>query len=92
QTKYFVLRSDNPLDIETSIAHGTWTSSARVNRILENGFTRANGHVVLFFSVIESRKFCGVARMASPMDWNNTDEHWQENTWRGCVCSEQSSS
>jgi hypothetical protein len=39
-----------------------------------------------------SRKFCGVARMASPMDWNNTDDHWQENSWRGCVCSEQSSS
>jgi hypothetical protein len=39
-----------------------------------------------------SRKFCGVARMASPMDWNNTDNHWQEDSWRGFVCSEQSSS
>ena len=23
-----------------------------------------------------SQKFCGIARMTSPMDWNTTDEDW----------------
>ena len=30
-----------------------------------------------------SRKFCGVAQMASAMDWVNTDEHWVEDSWQG---------
>lgn len=30
-----------------------------------------------------SRKFCGVARMTSPLDWENTDPHWLEDVWQG---------
>ncbi|KAG7122787.1 Serine/threonine-protein kinase RAD53 like [Verticillium longisporum] len=82
-TRYFVLRSDNQTDIETSIAHGIWTSSPRVNKIIEKGHTRSGGKVVFFFSVIKSQRFCGVAQMTSPMDWNHTDEHWVEDSWRG---------
>ncbi|KAH7143414.1 kinase-like domain-containing protein [Dactylonectria macrodidyma] len=82
-TRYFILRSDNPIDIETSVAHCIWTSSPRVNKILDKGYGRANGQVILFFSVIGSRKFCGVSRMTSAMDWDNTDEHWVEDSWRG---------
>lgn len=46
-----MLRSTNYVDVETSIAHSCWTSSKRVNRILENGYRKASGNVVLFFSV-----------------------------------------
>ncbi|KXX81529.1 Serine/threonine-protein kinase 17B [Madurella mycetomatis] len=93
QTRYFVLRSDNATDIETSAAHGVWTSSSRVNKILDKAFAQSGGHVVMFFSVIlscqlvlmdvRSRKFCGVARMTSPLDWINTDPHWLEDGWQG---------
>ncbi|KAG9239394.1 calcium/calmodulin-dependent protein kinase [Amylocarpus encephaloides] len=86
-TTYFVMRSDNEFDIESSVAHGVWTSSQRVNKILDKGFSRANGRVILVFSVIKRQvlpfNFCGVAQMTSPLDWENTDDHWMEDTWRG---------
>ncbi|KAI1351473.1 kinase-like protein [Xylaria sp. FL0043] len=82
-SKYFVMRSDNPIDIETSVAHGVWTSSSRVNKILEKAWRRTNGQVILFFSVIKSQRFCGIAQMTSGMDWVNTDEHWLEDSWQG---------
>ncbi|KAJ2998563.1 hypothetical protein NUW58_g282 [Xylaria curta] len=82
-SKYFVLRSDNPIDIETSAAHNVWTSSQRVNKILDKGWNKTNGQVILFFSVIGSQRFCGIAQMTSGMDWINTDEHWLEDNWRG---------
>ncbi|KAI0811653.1 kinase-like protein [Xylaria sp. FL0064] len=81
--KYFVMRSDNPIDIETSVAHSVWTSSSRVNKILEKAWRRTNGQVILFFSVIKSQRFCGIAQMTSGMDWVNTDEHWLEDNWQG---------
>ncbi|KAJ3577490.1 hypothetical protein NPX13_g3077 [Xylaria arbuscula] len=82
-TRYFVLRSDNPIDIETSAAHSVWTSSSRVNKILDKGWKKSDGQVILFFSVIQSQRFCGIARMTSGMDWVNTDEHWLEDSWKG---------
>ncbi|KAI1126258.1 kinase-like protein [Nemania abortiva] len=81
--KYFVLRSDNPIDIETSVAHGVWTSSSRVNKILDKAWKKTGGQVILFFSVIGSRRFCGIAQMTSGMDWETTDEHWLEDSWQG---------
>ncbi|KAG9255484.1 calcium/calmodulin-dependent protein kinase [Emericellopsis atlantica] len=71
------------LDVETSAAHGVWTSSQRVNNMLNKAYLKTGGRVVLFFSVIKSRKLCGVAQMTSEMDWDNTDEHWFEDAWSG---------
>ncbi len=52
QNRYFVLRSNNATDIETSAALDVWTSSARVNKILDKAYGMSGGHVVMFFSVI----------------------------------------
>ncbi|KAK5637118.1 hypothetical protein RRF57_012830 [Xylaria bambusicola] len=82
-TRYFILRSDNPIDIETSAAHNVWTSSQRVNKILDKAWNRTDGQVLLFFSVIKSQKFCGIAQMTSGMDWAHTDDHWLEDSWKG---------
>lgn len=30
-----------------------------------------------------SRRFCSVAQMTSEVDWENTDEHWVEESWQG---------
>lgn len=96
-----MLRALNVTDVETSAAHGTWTSSNRVKTILDEGFLESGGRVVLFFSVIRrygcsylttlllvliasaSRKLCGVARMDSAVDRDNTDPHWLEDVWKG---------
>ncbi|KAK0663946.1 putative serine/threonine-protein kinase [Cercophora samala] len=83
KTRFYVLRSDNATDIESSSAHSVWTSSQRVNKILDKGFRASEGNVVLFFSVIGSRRFCGVAQMTSTLDWDNTDPFWVEDVWQG---------
>ncbi|KAK4225590.1 putative serine/threonine-protein kinase [Podospora fimiseda] len=82
-TRFYFLRSENGIDIESSAAHSVWTSSERVNKILNKGFLLSQGNVVLFFSVLRSRNFCGVARMTSVLDWENTDPFWVEDFWEG---------
>ncbi|KAK4447956.1 putative serine/threonine-protein kinase [Podospora aff. communis PSN243] len=82
-TRYYILRSNNATDVETSAAHSTWTSSEIVNKRLNRNFLESGGQVVLFFSVVLSRKFCGIAQMTSTLDWENTDPHWVEDVWRG---------
>jgi hypothetical protein len=47
------MRSNNETDVETSIAHDVWTSSQRVNSIVNRGYHRTGGQVILFFSVIK---------------------------------------
>lgn len=58
KTKYFVLRSDNAIDIESSAAHNVWTSSPRVNKILDKGYHKTDGQVLLFFSIIKRQATC----------------------------------
>ncbi|KAH0541626.1 hypothetical protein FGG08_003916 [Glutinoglossum americanum] len=79
QAKYFILRSTSEMDIESSVAHGVWVSSRRVNVILDRALSEAGGSVILFFSVVGSKEFCGVAEMTSSVDYDNTDEHWTED-------------
>ncbi|KAK4235114.1 Serine/threonine-protein kinase 17B [Achaetomium macrosporum] len=71
QTRYFVLRSDNATDIETSAANGVWTSSPRVNKILDKAYASSVGHVAMFFSVIQSPRL------------GHTNPHWVEDVWQG---------
>jgi hypothetical protein len=47
------MRSTDELDIETSIANGAWSSSERVNKMVDKAYTKSNGLVLLFFSVIK---------------------------------------
>lgn len=52
QARYFILKSTHDVDIESSIAHGVWISSQKVNTILDKAF-QTDGLVILFFSVIK---------------------------------------
>ncbi|KAK6503323.1 hypothetical protein TWF481_008346 [Arthrobotrys musiformis] len=83
KAKYYVMRSTSVLDSETSIALSTWTSGPRKNKIVEKGYLQTAGNVVLIFSLVGSQRFYGVARMASRVDWENTDEDWEEDIWEG---------
>ncbi|KAK6339742.1 hypothetical protein TWF718_009136 [Orbilia javanica] len=83
KAKYYVMRSTSTLDSETSIALGTWTSGPRKNKIVEKGYLQSAGNVVLIFSLVGSQRFYGVAKLASRVDWDHTDEHWEEDIWEG---------
>lgn len=48
------MRTDYATDVETSAAHSVWTSSKRVNKMLQKGYLATNGRVVLFFSAIQT--------------------------------------
>lgn len=81
-TRYFIMRSNSQLDIETSSAHNTWISNPKVNTSLDNAF-KTGKQIMLFFSVVKSRKFCGAAQMTSAVDHENTDPHWETDRWQG---------
>ncbi|KAL2067858.1 hypothetical protein VTL71DRAFT_15956 [Oculimacula yallundae] len=81
-TRYFIMRSNSQLDIETSAAHNTWISNPKVNTSIDNAF-KTHKRIMLFFSVVKSRKFCGAAEMTSAVDRQNTDPHWENDRWQG---------
>ncbi|KAF1807937.1 kinase-like protein [Eremomyces bilateralis CBS 781.70] len=81
--KFFIIKSKNDENVEKSIERGVWTSYNRNNIKLNEAYLSATGPVLLFFSVVGSKKFCGVARMTSEVDWDNTDNHWVGGVWEG---------
>ncbi|KAH7395430.1 kinase-like domain-containing protein [Cadophora sp. MPI-SDFR-AT-0126] len=82
ETRYFIMRSNSQLDIETSSAHSTWISNPKVNTSLDNAF-KTGKRIMLFFSVVKSRRFCGAAEMTSAVDREHTDPHWETDRWQG---------
>lgn len=76
KTKFFVMRSDNEPDMEICLADNRWIGLRKANVKVDNGYRRSGGNVVIFFGVSKKRRFCGVARMLSAVDWENTDEDW----------------
>ncbi|KAF2686400.1 hypothetical protein K458DRAFT_298479, partial [Lentithecium fluviatile CBS 122367] len=81
--RFFILRSNSALDIETSIAWGAWTCSPRTIQRLSKAFRETRAPVYLIFSIVGSRKFCGVAAMTGAVDFETTLPHWQELGWKG---------
>ena len=86
-SKFFVIKSFSEEDVHKSIKYGVWSSSKNGNITLNNGFNitkEKNGNVFLFFSCNGSGRFCGVAKMKTPVDENKTFEFWtQDNKWPG---------
>ena len=86
-SKFYVIKSFSEEDVHKSIKYGVWSSSKNGNLTLNNGFNitkEKNGNVYLFFSCNSSGRFCGVARMKTPVDENKTFEFWtQDNKWPG---------
>ena len=87
KSKFFVIKSFSEEDVHKSIKYGVWSSSKNGNLTLNNGFNitkEKNGNVYLFFSCNGSGRFCGVAKMKTPVDENRTFEFWtQDNKWPG---------
>lgn len=82
----FVLKSFTEVDVERSIRHGVWTSTAKGNARLNRAWSAyANmGAIYLFFSVNGSGRFCGVAQMTSGLDYSRSSDIWAEGyRWKG---------
>ena len=86
-SKFYVIKSFSEEDVHKSIKYGVWSSSKNGNLTLNNGFNitkEKNGNVYLFYSCNGSGRFCGVAKMKTPVDENRTFEFWtQDNKWPG---------
>ncbi|KAK6463791.1 YT521-B-like domain-containing protein [Scheffersomyces coipomensis] len=91
-SKFFVIKSYNILDVTSSFTHNIWTSTELGNRRLDrafhelksNGNYEAEGKIFLLFSVNSSGKFCGVAEMKENIDFNKSSDIWVEQTrWKG---------
>ncbi|KAL1132086.1 hypothetical protein AAG570_010044, partial [Ranatra chinensis] len=85
--RFFVIKSYSEDDIHRSIKYEIWCSTEHGNKRLDQAYrereTRQNGVVYLFFSVNGSGHFCGMAQMASPVDYNASSSVWSQDKWRG---------
>lgn len=91
QARFFVIKSLCEDDIHKAIKYKIWTSSKEGNFKLNDAFHQANGAypIYLFFSVIKSGFFVGVARMSSEVDFNKKFMGWiPEHQWPGQFCLE----
>ncbi|KAK4775844.1 hypothetical protein SAY87_023805 [Trapa incisa] len=90
--KFFVIKSYSEDDIHKSIKYSVWSSTPRGNKKLQNAYHDAQRlaagkpsgcPVFLFFSVNASGRFCGVAEMIGPVDFDISMDFWQQDKWTG---------
>ncbi len=62
--KFFILKSANYENLAASASHGKWIVRQFLVPALNDAFTSCDG-VILFFSVVNSRQFQGIASMKS---------------------------
>jgi len=83
--RFYIIKSNSEQDIRASIENGVWCSTDHGNKKLDNCFknNQHNGPTILFFSVNNSGKFCGIAEMTSRVDFNKESGIWSNNRFRG---------
>ncbi|KAJ1654462.1 hypothetical protein IWQ61_005613 [Dispira simplex] len=85
--RYFVIKSNNELDVRRSLKHGIWASTDLGNKRLDKAYyenlDQGGGPIYLFYSVNASGKFCGVAQMTSPVDLTKKSSVWAQDKWNG---------
>jgi hypothetical protein len=85
--RFFVIKSFSEEDVHTSIKYAVWASTDSGNKRLDRAFrdqVARGGVVYLFFSVNASGQFCGMAQMASAVDYSRRVSVWQQaERWRG---------
>lgn len=91
-SKFFVIKSYNILDVNASFTNNIWTSTELGNRRLDKAYQELqvtgnpdyDGKIFLFFLVNSLGKFCGIAEMKDCIDYTKTSEIWVEQTrWKG---------
>ncbi|KAL3617159.1 hypothetical protein CASFOL_038906 [Castilleja foliolosa] len=90
--KFFVIKSYGEDDVHKSIKYNVWSSTPNGNRKLNAAYEDAQRisardstdcPIFLFFSVNSSGRFCGVAEMLGPVDFNRDMDFWQQDKWSG---------
>ncbi|KAM3140207.1 hypothetical protein pb186bvf_007760 [Paramecium bursaria] len=82
----FILRSNNDDDIHKSIKYGVWTSSKENNERINQKYKEAqqqNKSVYLFYSVVKSGQFVGVAKLSSGYKEESFQYWWEIKKWKG---------
>lgn len=84
--RFFVIKSYAEDDVHRAIKYNVWCSTEHGNRRLDGAYRdqKAKGGIVfLFFSVNGSGHFCGVAQMASEIDFGSDTGLWTQDKWKG---------
>lgn len=84
---FYVLRSTCDDDIHKAIKYSCWTSTSKTNQQLNDSFhhcQRRGVPLYLFFTVVSSKQFCGVAEMRSAVQFDKIFNYWWEEVkWSG---------
>jgi len=83
--KFFAIKSFNESNIHKSMKYQVWSSTLKGNQRLDEAYSKCKGmSLFLFYSVNESRRFVGVAKMTSNVDFAATFPHWiNQGKWSG---------
>lgn len=86
--KYFIIKSCNKENVVLSARENVWSSTEKGNIRLNAAYNdpKRKGPVYLFFSVNQSKRFCGVAKMVNPVTKTTDNIKWKDNNgrWQGC--------
>jgi len=80
----FIMRSNNEDDIHKAIKYGIWTSTSKSNEFLNNLFEECSAKnipIFLFYSVVRSGQFVGVAQMTSKIIEKSFQFWWEPEKW-----------
>lgn len=84
---FYILRSTCDDDIHKAIKYGMWTSTHRNNVMLNEVYKKCKKKGIplyLFFTVVNSGQFSGVAEMISEVRFNSIFNYWwEELKWSG---------
>jgi hypothetical protein len=88
---FFIIRSSNDDDFHKAIKYGIWSSSQKNNHALNEAYLSGQRRdskrpVYLFFTVVNSDQYIGVAQMVSEVDFSKSFSFWWEQTkWSGVM-------
>jgi len=80
----FIIRSNNEDDVHKAIKYGIWTSSPRNNEMLNKLYLETKDKdipIYLFYSVVKSGQFVGVAQMTSEIQETSSNLWWEADKW-----------
>lgn len=89
KAEFYIIRSTNDDDLHKAIKYGIWASSYRNNQALHHAFMerrRENVPIYLFFTVVTSDQYTGVAQMVSDVEFSKSFNYWwEESKWTGII-------
>lgn len=77
ETKFFVIKSNNAENVRIAKSLGVWSTFGRQNEQNLNQAFKSSRNVLLIFSVKESGKFAGFARMAATSRHDGETVEWE---------------